>query len=64
MVPWDGDGARTLLVYQLDMDPDTVVPDFLLRRAQSAAAPKVFEAIRRRVRECGESRADALCRSD
>jgi hypothetical protein len=31
-------------------DPQTVVPDFLLRRAQSSTAPKMFAAIRDRVR--------------
>lgn len=44
------DGQHTLAVYQLDMDPETVVPDFVLRRAQSSTAPGVFEAIRERVR--------------
>jgi ribosome-associated toxin RatA of RatAB toxin-antitoxin module len=52
LLPWPEDPQRTLAVYQLDMDPETVVPDFLLRRAQSAAAPGVFAAIRERVRSC------------
>ena len=59
LLPWGDGGRQTLLVYQLDMDPDTLVPDFLLRRAQSATAPDVFEAIRRRVRLC--NRADQPC---
>jgi ribosome-associated toxin RatA of RatAB toxin-antitoxin module len=59
LLPWGDGGRQTLLVYQLDMDPDTLVPDFLLRRAQSATAPDVFAAIRRRVRLC--NRADRPC---
>lgn len=50
LLPAGPSGERTLGVYQLDMDPQTVVPDFLLRRAQSSAAPKMFAAIRDRVR--------------
>jgi ribosome-associated toxin RatA of RatAB toxin-antitoxin module len=59
LLAWGDAGERTLLVYQLDMDPDTLVPDFLLRRAQSATAPKVFDAIRQRVRQCAAD--DASC---
>jgi ribosome-associated toxin RatA of RatAB toxin-antitoxin module len=59
LLPWEG---RTLAIYRLDMDPNTVVPDFLLRRAQSATAPKVFAAIRDRVRWCASARADGHCR--
>jgi ribosome-associated toxin RatA of RatAB toxin-antitoxin module len=50
LLPAGPSGERTLGVYQLDMDPQTVVPDFLLRRAQSSTAPKMFAAIRDRVR--------------
>lgn len=55
VLPWNGEEQRALLVYQLDMDPDTVVPDFALRRAQSATAPEVFAAISGRVRDCRSS---------
>ncbi len=43
------DPVQTLAIYELDMDPETVVPDFLLRRAQAATVPRVFDAIRERV---------------
>jgi ribosome-associated toxin RatA of RatAB toxin-antitoxin module len=58
---WTEDARRTLAVYQLDMDPETVVPDFLLRRVQSATAPGVFAAIRERVRRCGASKEARSC---
>lgn len=64
IVPWDGDADRSLAVYQLDMDPETVVPDFLLRRAQSATAPDLFEAIRKRVRRCAEKKPARSCDGD
>lgn len=60
VLPWSGGARRSLLVYQLDMDPETVVPDFALRRAQSATAPEVFAAIRRRVRECGAAQTGCV----
>jgi len=47
-------GRQTLAVYQLDMDPQTIVPDFLLRRTQSSTTPALFEAIRGRVLKCAE----------
>lgn len=55
LLPWSADGSRTLAVYELDMDPETIVPDFLLRRAQASTVPRVFEAIRKRVRETDSS---------
>jgi ribosome-associated toxin RatA of RatAB toxin-antitoxin module len=61
LLPWVDDARRTLAVYQLDMDPESVVPDFLLRRAQSATAPGVFSAIRERVRRCGGSSPEGSC---
>jgi ribosome-associated toxin RatA of RatAB toxin-antitoxin module len=53
---WGAEGRQTLAVYELDIELDTIVPDFLLWRVQSATAPKVFDAIRQRVALC-ESRA-------
>lgn len=50
LLPAGAGGERTLGVYQLDMDPQTAIPDFLLRRSQSSTAPELFAAIRVRVR--------------
>jgi ribosome-associated toxin RatA of RatAB toxin-antitoxin module len=47
--PWGADGGRTLAVYRVDFDPQTVLPDWLLRRAQRSTVPGVFEALRQRV---------------
>jgi ribosome-associated toxin RatA of RatAB toxin-antitoxin module len=52
LLPWGTDGQRTLAVYRVDTDPDIAVPDFVLRRLQSATAAEVLEAIRARVRRC------------
>lgn len=49
LVPWGEDGRSTLAVYQLDMALATLIPDFLLRRAQASTAPGLFAAIRARV---------------
>ena len=64
LVPWDENPQRTLVIYELDMDPQTVIPDFFLRRAQSTAAPEVFAAIRQRVEQCRAPGADATCRGE
>jgi hypothetical protein len=44
--------GRSLVVYEVDMEPDSAIPDFMIRRAQSFAAPRVFAAVRERVRQC------------
>ncbi len=48
VLPWHNDPDRALLVYRIDVDPDMIVPDALLRRAQTGSLPDVFEAVRRR----------------
>lgn len=50
LLPAGDQGESTLAIYQLDMDPQTIVPDFVLRRTQSSTARGVFAAIRERVR--------------
>lgn len=52
VLPWPDDPANTLLVYNVDIDPDNFVPDFILRRLQSGTAPEVFTAVRERVAFC------------
>lgn len=34
---------------EVEIDPDTLVPDFVLRRLQTKTATDLFEAVRRRV---------------
>lgn len=48
LTPVDG-GASTLLRYQLYVEPNTSVPDFLKRQAQKIKVPGLFEAIRKHV---------------
>ena len=50
--PLDQAAARSLVVYEVDMEPETMIPDFLIRYAQSTAAPEVFRAVRERVQQC------------
>ena len=47
--PWGDEGKRTLLVYDLDVNPKISVPDFIIRKAQTGTLPDVYEAIRKRV---------------
>jgi len=42
-------GASTLLRYQLYVEPNTSVPDFLKRQAQKIKVPGMFKAIRKHV---------------
>jgi ribosome-associated toxin RatA of RatAB toxin-antitoxin module len=57
ILPADAAAARSVVVYEVDMDPATVIPDFVLRHAQAAAAPEVFRAVRARVRHCARGGA-------
>lgn len=54
LLPFD-EGKQTLLIYDIDFDPDIAVPDFLLRSLQSRSAPDIFNAIRERVKACSAS---------
>lgn len=56
--PFDPPASRSLVLYELDMEADTLIPNFLIRYAQSVAAPDVFNAVRERVRQCV---ADRTC---
>jgi ribosome-associated toxin RatA of RatAB toxin-antitoxin module len=59
ILPATGTAERSVVIYDVDMEPDTLIPDFLIRYAQSIAAPKVFNSVRERVRQCAD---DAACR--
>lgn len=49
--PLEGDDQRTLVIYRLDVDPDMVVPDAILRKAQTGTLPDVFKALTKRVKQ-------------
>lgn len=44
LFPQEG-GAKTLLVYTIDVNPDVSLPDWVLSMAQSGTLPDLFEAI-------------------
>ena len=48
VLPW-GDGTKTLVIYAIDSDPIILIPDGILRSAQTGSLPEVFAAIRKRV---------------
>lgn len=48
LLPW-ADGAKTLLVYRIDTQPDSMVPDGLARAAQSKSLPDMMAAVKKRV---------------
>ena len=48
VAPWAG-GAKCLVYYLLEAAPDTVIPDAVLRKAQTGVLPDAFEAVRKRV---------------
>jgi carbon monoxide dehydrogenase subunit G len=48
VLPWS-DGKKTLVVYAIDSDPAMIVPDAILRSAQTGSLPEVFASIRKRV---------------
>jgi len=47
--PWGDSGEATLAIYEVDFDPNLMIPDFLLRRTQHSTAPAVLRSIRERV---------------
>lgn len=51
VTPWGADGTRSLVVYMVDSDPSMLVPDVILRAAQTGSLPKLFEGVRKRVVE-------------
>jgi hypothetical protein len=61
VLPANESASQSLVVYEVDMDPATRIPDFLIRRAQSAAAPEVFRAVRERVRQCADGGGATTC---
>lgn len=51
VVPWGDEGKRSLVVYMVDSDPSMLVPDVILRAAQTGSLPKLFEGVRKRVKD-------------
>lgn len=49
LVPWGEDQKQTLAVYIIDSDPGLVIPDGILKSAQTGSLPEVFKALRKRV---------------
>lgn len=49
VLPWGADGKKSLVVYLIDSDPSVLIPDMILRAAQTGSLPEVFAAIRKRV---------------
>lgn len=50
VLPWDAEGRRSLLVYQIDAHPKQMLPDFVLRAAQQRQLPATYRAIEARAR--------------
>ena len=49
VMPWGDEGKKTLVIYAIDSDPKILIPDGILRSAQTGSLPEVFAAIRKRV---------------
>lgn len=45
------DGKKTLLVYEIDVDPDVSLPDWVIASAQTGALPDLFQSVRKRIRK-------------
>jgi hypothetical protein len=50
VLPWGPDGQKSLVVYAFDTDPKMLIPDAIIRAAQTGALPKVLVAVRERVK--------------
>ena len=49
VLPWGADGKKSLVIYLIDSDPSVLIPDIILRAAQTGSLPEVFASIRKRV---------------
>lgn len=49
VLPWGPEGKKSLVIYLIDSDPSVLVPDLILRAAQTGSLPEVFAGIRKRV---------------
>ncbi len=49
LLPWGADTAHTLAIYEIDLKPNLLVPDFLVQRLQTRTLSNMFDALRRRV---------------
>ena len=46
--PWDTNPEWTLLVYKIDVEPDNMIPDSFMRKAQASTLPDTLKAVRKR----------------
>lgn len=56
LLPWGEEGKKTLVIYTLDSDPAVIIPDGILRAAQTGSLPDVFKAIRKRAVDLREGK--------
>lgn len=49
VLPWSAGEKKTLVIYAIDSDPIMLIPDGILRSAQTGSLPEVFTAVRKRV---------------
>ncbi len=49
VLPWGPEKKQSLVIYLIDSDPKMLVPDAILRAAQTGSLPEVFVGIRKRV---------------
>ena len=59
LVPWGDEQKQTLAVYVVDSDPGLVIPDGILKSAQTGSLPDLFKAVRNRVVALREKPAPA-----
>lgn len=49
LIPWGDNRQSTLLIYQVETQPKTVIPNFLISHGQTSSLPKLMKAVRKRV---------------
>lgn len=54
VLPW-ADGKKSLVIYFVDSDPAMLIPDAIIRAAQTGSLPEVFVALRKRVKALSSS---------
>jgi ribosome-associated toxin RatA of RatAB toxin-antitoxin module len=56
VVPWDGETGSSLAINEMDVEPESMLPTFLVRAAQYRELPRSWAAIEARVRALASRR--------
>ena len=51
VAPWKDNASTSLLIYEVDVNPNVALPSFIIQKAQTGTLPGLFDAIRKRAKK-------------